>query len=78
MGCTILPVMPITPMLKAKRLVGAPIITPHLRRTVIIGSPVINRNPHTVKALHAELVGLLKPIVLGFSDAGVEWLAKED
>lgn len=76
-GFTILPVMPIIAMLTAKRLVGAPIITPPLRRTIIVCSPVINRNPHTVKALHAELVDLLKPIVLGFADAGVEWLAQD-
>ena len=76
-GFTILPVMPIASMLRAKRLAGAPIIAPPLRRTVIVGSPVINRNPHTVKALHAELVGLLKPIVTGFADVGVEWLVEE-
>lgn len=74
-GYTILPVMPITPMLKAKRIVGAPIVSPHLRRTVIIGSPVINRNPHTVNALQSELIGLLRPYVEQFSCVGVEWLA---
>ena len=74
-GYTILPVMPITPMLKAGRIVGAPIVSPHLRRTVIIGSPVINRNPHTVNALQGELIGLLRPYVQQFRCVGVEWLA---
>ncbi len=73
-GYTILPVMPITPMLKAKRIVGAPIISPHLHRTVIIGSPAINRNPYTVKTLQSELIDLLRPFVKKFSCAGVEWL----
>lgn len=73
-GYAILPVMPITSMLKAKRLAGAPIVSPPLRRTVIVGSPVITRNPHTVKALHGELICLLRPYVDKFNDAGVEWL----
>lgn len=73
-GSTILPVMPITPMLKEKRIVGAPIVSPTLQRTVIIGHPVLNRNPHTVNALNCELISLLKPYVANFSDVGVEWL----
>jgi LysR family nitrogen assimilation transcriptional regulator len=76
-GYTILPVMPITPMLKEQRIVGAPIISPNLHRTVIIGNPVLNRNPHTVNALHGELINLLKPYVKKFSDVGVEWLAQD-
>lgn len=75
-GFSILPVMPISPMLKAKRLAGAPIITPNLRRTVIIGSSMISRNPHAVKILHTELVDLLKPLVQSYEDVGVEWLAE--
>jgi len=76
-GYTILPVMPITSLLKAKRFAGAPIISPPLQRTVIAGSPVITRNPHTVRALHDELIGLLQPYVRNFTDMGVEWLAPE-
>lgn len=75
-GYTILPIMPITPMLKAKRIVGAPIVSPFLHRTVIVGSPVINRNPHTVKALQAELIGLLKPYAQKFAHVDVEWIAE--
>lgn len=74
-GFGILPVMPISHLLKAKRLSGAPIIAPHLRRTVIIGNSVINRNPRTLRILHAELVDLLKPLVQEHAGFGVEWLA---
>lgn len=76
-GYTILPVMPITTMLKEGRIVGAPIISPNLQRTVMICHPVLNRNPHTVNALHSALLNLLKPYVQTFSDVGVVWLAQE-
>lgn len=76
-GVSILPVMPIAPMLKSKQLVGAPIVSPDLRRTVTIGSPVISRNPHAVKILHDELIRLLRPLVQDHQDVGVEWLAEQ-
>ncbi|CAM4003435.1 HTH lysR-type domain-containing protein [Bordetella tumbae] len=77
-GYTILPVMPITPMLDAQRLVGAPIVSPSLGRTIISCSPMLTRNPHTVKALHSELIALLRPYVRKFKNAGVTWLVENE
>ena len=73
-GYSILPVIPITPVLKSKRIVGAPIISPELYRTVTIGVPVINRQPHTVKTVQHEIIKLLHPFVKKLSSAGVDWL----
>ena len=75
-GYTILPVMPITPMLKEKRILGAPIISPTLQRQVIVGTAVLNRNPHIVSAIQIELMRLLGPYVQKFRYAGVKWLSQ--
>lgn len=74
-GYTILPVIPIMTMLAEKRIEGAPIISPTLQRTVIIGTAVLNRNPHLVNALHAELIRLLEPYIKQYNHIGARWLA---
>ncbi len=74
-GYTILPVIPIMPMLADKCVEGAPIISPTLERKVIVATAVLNRNPRIVSTIQSELIGLLKPYVEQFASAGVKWLA---
>ena len=76
-GYTILPVMPIRPLLLEGKLVAAPIVSPTLRRTIKICSPVIAKDQHVINVLRAELLTMLEPFVASFAPWGVEWLMGE-
>jgi LysR family nitrogen assimilation transcriptional regulator len=73
-GLTVLPVMAVADDLAQGRLAAAPLTAPEVKRRIYLALPANRRIPRSVRCVAAEIVGILREVVLRGGWPSAQWL----